>query len=522
MRATNSKTLVLALNDSYETIQIISNISNSANRDQYSILVSNSFHTEYSDFISHSKVETIKLNLSSLIKDNLSNSKHAIKDLLAELNSYNFTSVVNLTYSKFSCYLTSLLELLSKKGPRYDLSCELSIRDQWSQYLFSVFETHAANPFSFSFISSKILKLNRNKNIISPKRANVISIYPSNASSLNASTVSEYIYSFLKQNTNYKIHIIKNRKNSKIVNEILNLDFIDYFSSRIIVKSHAEFNQLIDQYRFIISNDINIISLASFEQTPCIQCFNSIDELTDTNPGCEFSFMIAPKSEIKHIGQHALLELSNALLSNTPIQVLKNNEGCLTLAKYEIYSTHFQHGLPISINLAQSSMNGFTFMKALTTYLMPLCIDSTEFNVQPPTNFESSLSELQHIKTGLELTFELSEHAISSAKSIIDEINSDVPKISHVKKHSQRLSEIDVLIRSLSDKFPNLSVVLDFHLTNITNFDAENILQMAQHRLIASQHLKNSVSAYYELLETLLSRYNKRKNTTAHQDDISN
>jgi ADP-heptose:LPS heptosyltransferase len=187
-----------------------------------------------------------------------------LKTVIDQLCSLNFDNCFNLTFSKSSSFLTSLIKSKNKFGIHRDYCGRILINDKWSQYLYSVVCSTSYNPYSlieiYSFIVN-IKPLNEPKKVLSNKSIKNIIIHPFASNSekcLNESVWIEIIKNIMNSSHEISLTILGSEQElkdfkAKLVNQ-LNRKFnkIGFFS---INRNISELNDLITPESIFLGSD---------------------------------------------------------------------------------------------------------------------------------------------------------------------------------------------------------------------------------------------------------------------------
>ena len=90
-------------------------------------------------------------------KKNFKDAQVRVHNFINDIQKNEFDLVINLSYSKSSSYLTSLLKAKYHMGLMRNTRNEISINDKWSQYIYSTVMSSTNNPFSLVDIYRHIL-----------------------------------------------------------------------------------------------------------------------------------------------------------------------------------------------------------------------------------------------------------------------------------------------------------------------------------------------------------------------------
>jgi hypothetical protein len=512
MSTNNKATLVICLND-HEVLTAAKVLHNRKNIvDEYYLMINSSFYQLHGNFLDELNFNLIIFNQNEFIKDNLSDSTSALSIFLKKIENVQFGSLINLTYSKLACYISGALKSNTKKGPRFDLRGNISIRDQWSQYLYSSYDCGAPNPFSLEFLFQKIINISLSeKEIISKsKRDHICISLKGDNSTLKATEISNFIYSYLKNHKTHDVVLIPNSTNSQTLQSIVNQDHLEFFNKKVIIaepqKSFAYLNQCV----FHITDDDFFSSVSSVYLKPTIQVFSSYEELI-TNSRLQLNSVLIAQNSNSIISHNLLNECSEAILRHGEISKELQSLSPLIYGKNKIYSSFHKSGCFLLNQVTKSTITLDELINEIQFYLYNLVIDDVELISVKSIDVKNLANELSNLQSGLQFIFELGEHYQNAAELIFKESQVDSPKISVIKKYAARVAEIEILLEQIGKKFPELLGFINFNLTYQRNIEDESVQKMSEKHVLAAHQLKTLTSAFYELIESILSRYNNKR-----------
>jgi hypothetical protein len=508
----NSATLVICLQD-HEVMTAAKILHNRKNLlDEYYLLINNSFYQKNKLLLEELNFTTLVFNHSEYLQENLNDSVTNLNKFLQKLNSLNFQSVVNLSYTKLACYLTSSLEVMAKRGPRYDLRGNISIRDQWSQYLYSSYDCGAPNPFSLEYLFQRIIniQLSDKENTSTAIKNHICITLSRDYSVFKTNEISSFIYTHLKKYKNHEIVLIPTPDNAEILNAVINQDHLEFFNKKIVIAEPAKSAQLLKTCLIHISDDDYFSSISSVYLRPSIQAFSNYSELV-TNSRIQLNSIYIAQSSNSIITHNLINECADAILKKIDVSKELSNLSALIAGKNNVYSSVHKNGNYLLQHITGSTTTLDEVVNSMQFYIYNLAIDDIELAPVKLFDVTHLITTLSNMQQGLQFIFELGEHYQNSAQSIFKESNSDRPNIATIQKFSQRVIEIESLLEQIGQKFPELLGFIHFNLTYQRNIEDESLQKMAEKHILAAHQLKTLTSAFYELIESTLSRYNKRK-----------
>jgi len=313
--------------------------------DDYYLMINSSFYFQHGALLEELNFNLIVLESRDFLLKNLNECLVSIHDFLAKIDTLKFSSVVNLTYSKLACYLTSAIKSLSKKGPRYNLRGDISIRDQWSQYLYASYDCGSPNPFSLEFLFQKIMNISiSDKEIIaSQKRYHICISLKGDNSTLRSTDISNFIYTYLKNHKTHDVVLIPNGQNKNILDAIVNQDHLEFFNKKIIIAEPSNTISYLQECILHISDDDFFSSVSSVFLKPTIQAFSSYDELI-TNSRLQLHSVLIAQNLNSVISHNLLNECVEAILKHGDISKELLSLSPLIFGKNKLYTTIHKNG----------------------------------------------------------------------------------------------------------------------------------------------------------------------------------
>ncbi len=504
----NTKTFIIALGNNHETINVLSKLTKSGDHDNYIILVRDVFYNKYHQLLKEFNFQYKIFSPLSFISNSTAESTNKINFFLNEINQLKLKQVINLTPSKVACYIASLIKVEIKKGPRYNLSAEIAIRDQWSQYLYVSYLTSTSPTHSFSNLAQRILGTQINKIKQYNSESFILLDFDYNQKSrINIQTTSELIYKILKTYPNRQFKIVSNHLNANEIQKLLKIEYVDFFRKRLKVITEQNLINEIKLSEITVSDKRETIAIADFYNKKSIECFNNNFELINFNTNNDNSIAICPQLDI-NIDYHALIKITMSFIEHNVNYITTDSD--YSFNKYRVLSHTYQHGFPISTDLNHKVATSETYIQHLSSYILPLAIDGIEHKIIPVSSANLK-NEIVNLKYGMQLIYELLQHSSIACSKILSEIDSNSPKTSKIKNNLNRLNEIDQLLSDLSTRFPEISTLIQFTLIQLKNIESNNVIQLAQKQLIQGEFLKNVISAYYEIMDNNSIKTNQRE-----------
>lgn len=233
--------------DVIQTVQAIANFKK--NYPQYRlVLIARSQFAKPLNFLLKEHVDHVYyLDTKNIFRDSetkgLNNSLNLLNEFLNEIKQESIDVLVNLSFSKSSCYLSSLIPSNHKVGPYYDFTNKMVITDKWSQMLYSTVMRGNYNPYSLVDLFRNIIgikedqKQKKNLSLVKVEKRKNIVIHPfasQERKSWKSEKWVEVIYKTLKDNEHYTISIVGAKNELVKSHLIIENPLLKTFSNRII------------------------------------------------------------------------------------------------------------------------------------------------------------------------------------------------------------------------------------------------------------------------------------------------
>ena len=102
-------------------------------------------------------VHLLDFKRSINLGDGFNGSLENIREYIKDINKKKYSASINLSFSKTSSYLHTLINSDHKIGPYYNDVNSKVIHDKWSQYLYSTVMRGDLNPFNLVDLFSNII-----------------------------------------------------------------------------------------------------------------------------------------------------------------------------------------------------------------------------------------------------------------------------------------------------------------------------------------------------------------------------
>lgn len=467
----------------------------------------------------------------------LSASKKELDDFLDSLKHEKIDALINLSFSKSSSYLASLIAAKHKLGQFHDLNNKIQINDKWSQVLFSTVMRGPFNPFSLVDLFKNIIGITspssppREKTVEVKKRENFIVFHPfasAERKMWKAEKWVEVIYKTLKDNAEYSI-VLVGAKNEFLKSQIIiENPLLKTFSERLINSvgktSLQELSLLLERAKLFVGHDSMVGHLSASTNTPAFIISLGNVRPYETTPYQAQSYNIAPRTKCfpcfpsdPCAYNQCHYDIPYQLVSNLVKQILrdeeissktiKNTNSDFHLSSVNLYRSHFQNGTLALENLTSDHADVADVFRLFYKITWLFVLNDHEEAYPFPNLSPNSHSALLDALKGLQHLFELSEFGQKYSRFILEEIATTTPSISKIKEFSKKIDEIDLLQEMVQKTSPHLSPVIDYFKVRKANLFGENIVALTESSYLIFEENAQIASVLFELIQNTVAEY---------------
>lgn len=466
--------------------------------------------------------------------EGLKTAKEALNTFLANVGSEKINALINLSFSKSSSYLASLIPAEHKIGPFYDLNNKLQINDKWSQVLYSTVMRGSLNPYSLvdlfkNIIGIKPAEMARTQN--DHERKNTIIVHPfasSERKSWKPEKWVEIIYKTLKENDKVTVMVV-GAKNEVLKSQIIvENPLLKTFASRITnltgKTSLEELSLHLRIARLFVGHDSMVGHMASLYKTPTLTISLGNVRPHETTPYHENAYNLAPRTKCfpcfpsdacaytqchHDIPYQVVNNVIKQLLTNGNVDSawVKNNNSGFHLSSVNLYKAHFFNGQLMLDNLVDNQSDSSEIFKTFYRIAWSYVLNEQETNLPFPKLSNSSHADLLAALTGLQHLFELSDFGKKYSKYILEEISSPTPSIAKIKEFSKKIDEIDHLQSLVQKTSPHLAPIIDYFTVRKGNLFGENIVKLTESSYYCFEESGHLCSIMYELVQNTIAEH---------------
>lgn len=471
----------------------------------------------------------------------LSGVRKKLSKFIAHVNAKPSHVSINLTFSKSSNYLHSLINSTHKVGPYYNKQAEVKIEDKWSQYLYATVMRGDMNPFNLVDLFKSIVgvKAKAKNNTEKLKTKNTILIHPfasQDRKRWKSNKWTEVIYKTLKENSEVKIHIVGANNDVEATNEILTNPILNSYKNRIVShvgsKKMEEVFELMNDKTLFVGHDSVISHLAATKGVQSLTIALGNARVLETAPYSANNYILSPKTKCYPCFPDQECNFYQCH-SDIPYQVVNfcidklvkgqeiNEKELVSEASHfltssvDIFKTEFSTQGLLTLNpVISSGLNSKEAIRGFYRLGWLFNLSEIEEGADFPALTANCQNELKTDLSGIKHAFELCEFGKKYSRYILEEISSATPSLEQIKAHSEKIDEIDGLLTIVKNTFPRLAPIVDYLIVAKGNLFGNNIVQLSESAFLTYNEGANLFSVIYDLIEKTLKEANKNNKTS--------
>lgn len=402
--------------------------------------------------------------LPELDKNSLEKNLEYLK---AKILKISFSVLINLSYTKSSAYLCTIIEAKFKLGFKYSKNNYLNIEDIWSKYVYSVIMGKNLNPFSIVDIYKSVIGNKRATAKFPPAELKKIIF------NIPYNKFEELITPISNQFPHLEIFII-----GEPYLGLTNLKFKYVNSFEIFLKLNFEDALYIGNY-----SEYSLI--CSYKESFCINLYSS-----NLDPFLYMPYGIGNLSCLENINLNSLLKMINLRKNETALKTQAGNG-------YLIYSDR-SNGDPYEIKEIFLQFYKYSFI---------ICFEDIEETIRIPSVNEKTLNELDGYRNATDNLRELTLFGKKYSVLIIEELSKESPQIEKIKEYGQRIDEIDSLSNRLKKTYPLLGPAIDYFFHSKAMVQGDNLLEITQNVFFIYEEYSTFLEIILELINNMKSRF---------------
>lgn len=481
--------------------------------------------------------EVITFDYNQLVLDSdnprLVNVQNNIKNFSKTINKDPIHAVVNLTFSKTSGYLANLIDCPFKLGVHYDQDNKLSIKDHWSQFVYSNVLTGPLNPFSLVDIFSKIIGT-KPLNLTSkptPDTYSSIVIHPfssQEAKTWKTGKWSEVIFNIFKTTKIKQITIVGNANEHLKANEIINSPLLAKYKDKI--KNSAgklnikEVKEKLSRSDLFIGHDSMVGHLASLTGIKTVTISLGTVRPVETAPYGNNNFVLAPLTncfpcfpdqKCDHFKCHVDIPYQsiNTFLTNL-INKTKSDAKLLEgvspfhVSKLQIYKSNIASSGFFNLNpLIDHNMDAKLVFQKIFRIVWQYVLSETDEASDFPVINQTTAAVLSNYQEGIKHLYQINEFGKKYSTYILQEVASQTPSIEKIKDFSRKIEDVDKLMLTIKETYPLLSPVIDYYAVVKSNLEGDNVVGLTENAYITYENGSIYCSVLNELIDKTIAEY---------------
>jgi ADP-heptose:LPS heptosyltransferase len=493
-------------------------------------------------------LETKKIFMNSEISG-VSTSISSLNSFLSEINAETIEVLINLSFSKSSSYLSSLIKSVHKIGPFFDLENKMQINDKWSQILYATVMRGALNPYTLIDLFKNIIGIKSNdlKNTNTPttSRNNTIIIHPfasQERKAWKAEKWVEVIYRTLRDNEQCTLKIV-GAKNEVLKSHLITENpLLKSFGGRIQnltgKTTLAELSDELKKAKLFVGHDSMVGHLAALNKTITLTVSLGSVRPHETTPYHENAYNLAPRTKCfpcfptdSCSFNQCHHDIPYQVVSSAIKQLFDKGEINCEWAKSSIssfhtssvnfYRTQFNKGQLSLDSLIETHVDSPDIFRSLYKVAWSFVINDFEENLPFPKLNPTTHRELLDALTGLQHLFELSEFGKKYSHYILEEISSQTPSIAKIKDYSKKIDEIDHLQSLVLKTSPNLAPVVDYFVIRKANLFGDSIVKLTESSYYSYMECSSLCSILFELIENTISEHKNSSGKTSSRSEVN-
>ena len=461
--------------------------------------------------------------------------KMNISKILEDMNSNEFNTLVNLSWSKSSEYLCSLIKADKKMGVSRNEKNQIMIEDRWSQFVYSVVMRGGYCPYNIVDIYRSILGIG--PIVLAPKTTKILDhkkivIHPFASGPKKHWKYSkwvEVVYKILKTNRDYGVVIVGGEREREKADSMLAAPILEKYKGRIEMRvGEMGVNDLLNRLacaELFIGHDSFVSHLAALTDVTIVTLPMGTVRIHETAPYVSNAYMVCPRTSCFPCFPEDKCDFYKCH-ADVPYQVISGIVGLILseggvdrsslsksmtkflMSSVDIFKTKLEESRFLQIEKITCSDCSLKDIFMIFYRIAYLCFfEMPEEKVDIPRLERKTLSELKEAMEGLEYVYELYQFGKKYSRGIIEEIGAKVPCMDKIRSFSDKMDEIERLQGLLATRYPELKPMIDFFIVERRNKKGGNAVEISEENFYAYHGSSIFVSMMYELCEKTVSKY---------------
>ncbi|MBD64109.1 MAG: hypothetical protein CME62_02805 [Halobacteriovoraceae bacterium] len=473
-------------------------------------------------------------------KKSLKDAQVTLGNFVYDLNKNEFDVCVNLSYTKSASYLNSLINCQLRLGPYRNEAAEISINDNWSQYIFSNVLDHNLTPFNLVDLYRFVLgcqdvhTLNDDASYVRQKHIVVHPFASQKKKRWGFSKWSELIYKLLKDHPEHEVHIVGGTEDQTEAKRIIESPALSIYTERIFNRTQdaslAKTYELLLTTELFIGHDSVVSHLAAETLTSSIVLSLGSVKPFETNAYSNKVINIVPRNGCypckttercetlpchSSINHQLVAQIAHGVLGGQEIteKYLKTNINSFQLDSVDIYgSIYNSHGLDL-LPITQNYKNIENVFKDFYKVVFQCFLRDHDLNCSIPEISRETAAKLNHYRDGAQYLIEIYNFGVKFSNKIITECEQPEPNINTINGFISKITELDQMASITRKSYPLLSGIIDYVYTHKANVVGENIHAICKDNLVTFYDGANLSAVMLEFIDKAIAPYIAQKPT---------
>lgn len=464
---------------------------------------------------------------------------------LDEINANDIDAAINLSFSKSSAHLTSLLSAKYYFGSQTDAYAQEQIKDPWSQYIFSTVMSGAYNQLSLNDIFRFVLGL-KAESVPAPTSSTtstkiIIAPFASHRKKKwRVEKWTEVIYKTLKNFPDNEVHIIGSTNDLEASKLITESPFVQNVSKNLVNQvgklSLEELSKLMKDSKLLVGHDSMASHLAAFVGLQSMTVALGTVRPLETAPYQKNSYVLKPNTKCfpcfpsddcasfqchSDISYQVVCSAIELLLNNGTIERndLSQKLNSFHLGSFGIYKTDFADGLLYFESLnKEESLSAKELMGHFYRMAWLYLLEEKEERMGTPELSGQAKADLKANQDGIKHLYDLYQFGQDYSRYILEEIAKDTPDLSKIKEYGAKIDEIDQLSILIGKQFQDLVPIVHFLTLRKANLEGEHIVHLTQSSFFTYNQGVLLCKILFELVQSCISTEDSRKSPSRTLD----
>lgn len=522
------------LGDILQTLQAIQLAQEVNPNNKYYLIARKSFAAPLGFLLSKSLANVIWIDTQDLVvqSKDISDYRKKIKNILAELNNYQFDEVVNLSFSKSSSYLCSLIKSKRRLGP-YVLNHDIQVDDEWSRYIYSVALNGPLNTFPLVELYARILGRTSDINHKEKRKFNnKIIIHPFSSKKRKhwkANKWIEIIYRILKSNREIEVSLVGSKAEEADALTIQISPILDQFKGRVknyVGKTNLEsLYELVGQHGLFIGHDSMVGHMASLQNITTVTMALGSVRFEETTPFGVGNIVIHPKTKCypcftstkcdyyqchTDIPYQLVSDIVEIITSDSKLseEDLINRLSRMSYRSADVLKSFKDEksGFLRFIPLVEKEQNILQVLKSIYRICWLFFLWDKEEQTDVPMLEDGPRNYLENLLVPLRGLIDLGTFGKQYSISIAEISQKEEIDIDAISALSAKIDEIDKMMHGLRAAYNGLSSMVDYFNFEKSNLKGIGLFEVSKNSAFSYHEFTLFCSAFLDLLESTLER----------------